>query len=787
MAVEAGQVSGAAMQRLSLACLRRPLSTVAAIATLTLALGLGLPRVETDVGYRAFLGETHPAILALDRFAGRFGGGLPFAVVWSCRESSGCERALDPASLAMAHALTRALEDVAGVRRVDGPATTPLLFRPTIGLPEARRLAPEGRPARDLEALATQALADPTWRHHLVSPDGRAGALVVHLEDSRSETGVLAVRTVVDALPSLAARGFVLHPVGGPVEFVVAGDELARGTARLVPAMVGLVALILIVLFRSVALAAAALIPSGLAVVWTQGLQGWLGWSANSLSEMLPPLVLVIGVCDAVHLLSAPPGPRAFAVDAPAARCDALGRAAGRVGGACALTTATTAAGLASFSASGLESIARFGLLGAFGTAAALLICFALLPLLLARMPARWLVSEPGDRVFDRLTEVAARSVGRAAPAWLLAAGLLSAVALAGVARLEVDARFEDLYGAESRVVRWARAAALHLRAAETLEIEVALPSGVAVADPEALRVLEQVEALAALPGLAHPLSLRVALDRLHRALHGGPLVLDDDPERAAERGRRMLRLLTREEPELVGLFADREAPALRVSFVAEKLPQRALRALLGEVRTRLGRALPEGYGFTLTGPLATVATMIDELRATQLASFGIAALLVFVLTTVAFRSLSLGALAMLPTLLPVVWTLGVMGALGVALDVGSAMVAAVVLGLAVDDAVHFLAAWRRLRRAGVARDAAAQEALREVGRALVTTSLALALGFTALALAPWQSIASFGGVAAIAIGAALAASLLVLPSLLTVAGPGRPDDDGRDRPVRSP
>ncbi len=157
---------------------------------------------------------------------------------------------------------------------------------------------------------------------------------------------------------------------------------------------------------------------------------------------------------------------------------------------------------------------------------------------------------------------------------------------------------------------------------------------------------------------------------------------------------------------------------------------------------------------------------MIDEIRHTQLTSFALAAATVLLLVGLYFRSLGLALLAAVPTGLPVLWTLGAMGALDVPLDVGTAMVAAVVLGLAVDDAVHLLARYRVQRRRLGAADAIASAA-REVGRALCTTSLALALGFTALALSPWQTIASFGLLAAIAISAALLATLLVLPALV--------------------
>ncbi len=740
--------------------LGRPRLALALLAAVTALSATGVTRLSTDAGYRAFLGSRHPAILELDAFAARFGGGLPFAAVFRCGESPACARVFDPLALRMAHDVARTLEALPGVGRVDGPATSPLMV-PDFGLPTLRRLAPRGEPARDLEELAERAVADPLWVGQLVSADGTAGAIVVHLEDSRSETGVRALTALRQELANWESRGFRFHLIGGPVEFVVAGDELARTTMALVPLMVALIGLILLALFRSWKAAAAPLVCVGTAVLWTLGLQGWLGWPQNSLSQALPPLVLVIGVCDAIHLLSG------YAARRPGASPDtAFLAVVGEVGGPCLMTTLTTAAGFASFAVSGLESLARFGILAAFGVCASLVLCFTLLPILTVRVG---IAAGGTGRAWERALDGLARLATRRPAAWLAGAAALAVVACFGIASLRIDASFEDLYGSDSQVVRWVEAASRHLREAETLEVALVAPHGEAWDSAQALSLVARVEELAALDGLDRPLSILTPVRELHRLMHRQALVLDGS-EASGERARSMLRLLALEDPSLLRLFVDREGGALRVSFQAGKAPQARLRALLSEARLRLDDLLPPGWSAQLTGPLATVGVMIDEIRQTQLESFASAALMVLALTAVFFRSFGAALLALVPTGLPVVVTLGAMGFAGIALDVGSAMVAAVMLGLAVDNAIHLLSAYRARRRRGAAPEPAIAAAVRDVGRALSTSALALSLGFLSLALAPWRSIASFGVVSAAAIGLALVAALLVLPALV-VAG----------------
>jgi predicted RND superfamily exporter protein len=206
----------------------------------------------------------------------------------------------------------------------------------------------------------------------------------------------------------------------------------------------------------------------------------------------------------------------------------------------------------------------------------------------------------------------------------------------------------------------------------------------------------------------------------------------------------------------------------MRISIEADKLPQADLRRLLAEVNASVSTRLPPGWAATVTGPVPLVQTMLDEIRSTQFNSFALAAVIVFAMIGIFFRNLNDVALATVPTLLPVLLTLGAMGAVGVQLNVGSAMVATVVVGIAVDNAIHLLSHYRSRRRQGVATAAACRAAVRRSGRALVTTSVAMTLGFFTLMLSPWKTIADFGLISGIAIAVASLTTLTVVPAFLS-------------------
>jgi predicted RND superfamily exporter protein len=211
----------------------------------------------------------------------------------------------------------------------------------------------------------------------------------------------------------------------------------------------------------------------------------------------------------------------------------------------------------------------------------------------------------------------------------------------------------------------------------------------------------------------------------------------------------------------------------------------------MARVHELAAESFPSDWSIHYSGELAAGIEWVRDVQATQLRSFPTAFALVFVMLALFLRSFWLALAGMVPTLLAVVVTLGAMGWLGMSLDVGRAMIAAVVIGIAVDDAIHLLHAYRQRRLAGEAPGEAMEGALLHVGRAVVTTSIALALGFLTLMASAWQTIASFGLTVALAILAALVGTLWVLPALVfageRVRGAARQSRGSMTSPVQPP
>jgi len=753
------------LHQLTRFALRHPGVTGVIVLAITAVAGVGALRVETNAGFRAYVGAEHPAIRRLDEFITRFGGGLPVAAVWSCDQSAACGSVFDEASLRMAYEVSTAIERTAGVRSVQSPATSRLLVPGPDGF-AVRSFVEGGVPVEDREALMRRAAIDPLWQRTLVSPDGRVGAIVLELASSESDLNIRVVEELRKILRDFEARGFEFNLVGNPVEFVVAGGELRRDSMRLVPVIVGLIGAVLLALFRSWRAALISLGSVGLAIVWAFGAMGWLGWPQTAVSQALAPFILTVGVCNAIHVLAryATAGSRAAGATS---REETLLGAVRDVGPACFLASATTAAGFGSFATSGANSFAQFGLTAAIGVLGGLVLSFTLLPLLLVRLVPRDLFV---PRLSDSWTELISTVVGaaqrRAGLILWVTLGIAGA-SLLGIRSLRADVSVSSVFGEETRVVQWMRFVRDHMRDLGSLDITLALPAGTRVEDPGVLAQIDELaDGAASAYGFGEPSSMLTSVAWVNRLLHG------DAPEfqRPGDSGganAELLLLLALHEPGALDRWLSLDRRFVRVSLEGEPPTYAQTAGSLEAVRSYLASALPRGWGSELTGTITARFHMVHEVQRTQLRSFVTASLVVLLLVTLFFRSLSWGLAAMIPTLLPVLVTLGVMGASGIYLDMGTAMVAAVVLGVAIDDTVHLLVQYRRRRRLGVDPPQAMRESALHVGRAVVTTSVALSLGFFVLTLSSWASVASFGFLSGLAILGAMLADLIVLPALV--------------------
>ena len=757
-----------AMHQLTRFSLLHPVITSLGLLAITLGLGLGLPQVRTEFGSRVLIGADHPAIQKLDRFIARYGGGVPHYIAWECGPGRPCASVFDDASLTMVDRVTSELTPLTGVRRVYSPSNAPVFVANEAGF-SIRRFVDGGEISQERDALARLALDDPTWVGNLVSPDARVGAIIVQPTSTDSATDELVVAAILAALAPYEAFDFKL--VGEAFGNIIGGRELADSMTLLIPIMVLLISGVIFAQTLAWQSVLVTLLTLGVALLWTFGLLGWIGWPRDSILEILAPLILIVGVCDSIHFLSQRPSrdPTSPEGDAEQRRKSLL-IAAREVAAPCLLTTATTAAAFLSFATSDLDTFERFGTMSAFGVVACLLLTFTLLPLLIA-----WLPSDPprtgrASRSWDAILDAIARSSARRARPILAATSLLLVCFTAGWALyLRVDTSREELFGENSQILQWIYFFEENLRPSYSVELDIELPSNDSISSPETLDLLAEFsKEVGRLQILGEPRSILDPLIHLNRILNDGdPVGIASTLGGNAE----LLEIMGFEDPDFLAAWLSFDRTHVRISIDAPEQNFATGVAVVEQIQAIRRRSLPTDWGFEMSGTHSLAIDWVNDVQATQLRSFPTAFVLVLLLVSLSLRSLRLGLAALIPATLPVIVVLGAMGFAGLSLDVGRAMIAAVVIGIAVDDSIHLLHRYQLERKTGSSKSDAMRIALLKTGRPIATTSFALALGFMTLTASAWGTVSSFGFFVSLSILVALAATLFVLPALIVGFG----------------
>jgi predicted RND superfamily exporter protein len=171
------------------------------------------------------------------------------------------------------------------------------------------------------------------------------------------------------------------------------------------------------------------------------------------------------------------------------------------------------------------------------------------------------------------------------------------------------------------------------------------------------------------------------------------------------------------------------------------------------------------------TGLFVLLTFIVESMLGDQWTCFLWGAVGIIGMMTIAYRSLRIGLISLIPNLLPIVLVIGAMGWLGLPINIGTAMISSVSMGLTVDASIFYISSFRRMQRAGMDFSGALRATQHEIGRALIYSNAALILGFLVLTLSHFIPLVYFGFLVSVAILGGLAGNLVLLPLLMRAFG----------------
>lgn len=631
-------------------------------------------------------------------------------------------------------------------------------------------LFPQARASeRQFAAARDKALEHPLVGGQMLSPDGRTLLLMIRLRWIRLESDA----DCTDGLKTAAAEAAARHPgatfrilatgrVPMYLAFMISQRENQKKYQLIGYSMTGLMAL---VLFRGLsAVLIVALAPS-LGVFWSLGMLRYFGVENNPFNDVvLPVLLSLVALTDGVHLMVETRKLRAEGLSERAAARGGISR----VGLACALTSITTAVGFASLGWARHEVVREFGWSCVLGVLLCFLAVITTIPLACSTRLGRQVHSgmERGwiERHLSRVGGLIALVLRRArlmSAAALLTTGTLVLVAL----QLRPDERRTSALPAGSEAV----AAMEHMDRAfgglETGSVRMHWSDRLEANAGEVLDVLREVQAvLHREPLIGSPLSIADLLD----ALPG---------EGASAQRMSLLELLP---PPLKRAFYTPERREASVLFRARDLGIATYGPVFERIEAELARIAaghPE-FTFELTGSAVGRWRNLYQIVVDLRNSLGSASLVIFAILMIAYQSVRLGLIAVIPNVFPLAATGAFLVLTGQSLEIVSVCAFTVCLGIAVDDTIHFLTRYQEEQAHG-SHVEAIQRAFTGTGTALIMTTIVLIAGFMTVLSSDLRDQRIFAAMGSLTIGTALFGDLIFLPALLACFGraPGEPPE----------
>ncbi|KLU02516.1 protein secretion system [Rhodopirellula islandica] len=727
---------------------------------------------QTDLGMdrslAAMFSPSDPTLNQYQHLQQTFGGNLVVMLVYDDTEL------MTPEGVARNQKWTQSAESIEGVRGVLSVAKLVQAFayiRPQFSLLGGSIPSnPEATPAPSKMLAEDDPVANSfreLFAGYTHGRDEQTAAIVAMLQPGHTESAIKDLQRLADQIPS--QRAPVL--VGEPVLLDDAFDMIQADGNRLALGTIGLLSLVMLLTLRDYRVVLLAAMAIAWATVCTRASIVALGMEMSLVSTILIAIIAVIVVAAVMHL-----GVRSrdsAGENVSSNSSESTVRVIAFLAIPILWTCLTDAAGFASLLKSDVRPVQQFGAMTAVAAVAIVAALIWFTPALMSLPSGKREQSHetplddrrsPSKRFLVHLVSTSLRHRKLLSMASVIALILCTIM----VTRLKTETSFLSNFRDSSRIVQAYERVEQQLGGAGVWDVVLPAPDTITPEYANRVREFEtelrELEVVDSVTGQTHGLTKVLSLADADEVAAMSPLLSLVTPE------VRLAGMRT-----AIPTFAD----ALLTFDPPQEGSQRQLRIMLrseeglpGEVKRKLiERVSQAAQGFDerslVTGYSVLMSQLVSSLLRDQWNALAIALTLVGLLIGIATGSVRYAIVALLTNTLPVMFVLALMGLVGGGLDLGSAMIGAVSIGLSIDGSIHFLAGYQRGRVAGLDPSTAATEAATDVATPILLATLALVVGFGILMTSPFIPTATFGMLIAATLAASAATNLMLLPAVI--------------------
>ncbi|MCK4251874.1 MMPL family transporter, partial [candidate division WOR-3 bacterium] len=537
---------------------------------------------------------------------------------------------------------------------------------------------------------------------------------------------------------------------------------MEKDMQKFFPLSMLLVAVVLFLIFRNLSSIIFPLITVFLGLVWTLGLKGMVNSPITPISTTLFALITVIGIANSVHLISH------FRIEISVIKDKkrALMETYYRAGKPCLFTSLTTAMGFGSLSISNIPAIRNLGIFAGFGIMSVFMLSMILVPLGLLLIKTSPKVT--GKQAHKGMENLLKRIGGfnlKCSKLIIIFGFLIVLIMITGIPRIHVEGSMMQYLKEGSRLRKDAEFFDRNLTGISSTEVIIRGDQDL-FKNPAVLKKIDGLQKLVENhPKVSCSYSLVDYIKLINRALNNGNNTHYTIPE-TQEAIAQSLLLYEMSGGTEIDEYVTIDYDMARISMRTNQMNEKERKVLLTTVQTYINKNFKK-INTEITGLDNMVHKVTERIVSTQIQSLGLAFLVILGLMLLLF-GLRGGLVSVLPNMFPIVFVLGFMGYAGFSLNIATAIIASIAIGIVVDDTIHYFSHFRHEFEITGNREQSMKNALQKVGRALCFTSLILVLGFAIFLLSETRILMDYGILSGIAVIMALLGDLFIGPVLLT-------------------
>ena len=526
--------------------------------------------------------------------------------------------------------------------------------------------------------------------------------------------------------------------------------------------------LIFFLFFRSFRATFISLIVVAIGVMWAFGILGWLGYEITVLTALIPPLIIVIGVPNCIFLINK------YQQEIAKHRNQAksLQRVIAKIGNATLMTNLTTASGFATFILTNSKILKEFGVVASINIIAIFLLSLLIIPITYSFMerPNKKHLRHLKNKTVDFFVTWMEKTVRKKRINVYLISLLGLIIGITGIYQIKISGSLIEDMPKSAPFFKDILFFDATFNGIVPLEIWIDSKREEGIVRPATLRRMNQLqETIDEIPELAPSLSVVNAVKYAKQAYYNSNPNYFALPTSQENSFIYPFLNSSNSNSELLNGYVDSTGQFGRITTYMKDIKTSRMEEIEADLKESIAKIFPKDrYGVNITGKSLLFLKGTKYLINNLILSLSLAILLIALFMAFLFRSFKMILISLIPNLLPLIITAGVMGFTGIPLKPSTILVFSIAFGISVDDTIHFLAKYRQeLIANGWKINKAVFAALRETGISMFYTSVVLFFGFSIFMSSNFGGTQALGGLVAVTLMMAMLANLVLLPSLL--------------------